>query len=53
MAITADDYGGVWLITVDDDGAQQGGTLVRIDATTNEIAAEIPLGPQIGGTRTT
>jgi DNA-binding beta-propeller fold protein YncE len=47
-AITADDAA-VWVVTIADDGGQPTGTLVRIDTATNEIAAEIPLGPEVAG----
>jgi len=47
-AMTAD-AAAVWVVTIGDDGGQPTGTLVRIDTATNEIAAEIPLGPEVAG----
>jgi hypothetical protein len=47
-AIAADDAA-VWVVTIADAGGHPEGTLVRIDTATNEIAAEIPLGPQVAG----
>jgi hypothetical protein len=47
-AVTADDAA-VWMVTIRDEGGQPTGTLVRIDTATKEIAAEIPLGPQVAG----
>jgi hypothetical protein len=44
-AITADATD-VWAVTID---PSSGGVLVRVDASTNDVAAEIPLGRQITG----
>jgi hypothetical protein len=44
-AITADATD-VWAVTID---PSSGGVLVRVDASTNDVVAQIPLGPQITG----
>jgi hypothetical protein len=50
-AIAADSTD-VWAVAITEPGEGNGewtGSLVRVDATTNEVVAEIPLGPQVAG----
>lgn len=50
-AITADSSD-VWAVAVTEpsrEGGEWTGSLVRVDATTNEVVAEIALGPQVAG----
>lgn len=47
-AITADETA-VWVVTIADEDGHPEGVLVRVDASNNEIVAEIPLGPQVVG----
>jgi hypothetical protein len=49
VSAIAADASAVWAITSVDAGGEWTGTLVRVDPRTNDVVAEIPLGPQVAG----
>lgn len=52
VSAIAADADAVWAAAITeptDEGGEWTGTLVRVDSATNEVAAEIPLGPQVAG----
>lgn len=52
VSAIAADTTALWVVAVaepSDEGGEWTGNLVRVDPATNDIAAEIPLGPQVAG----